>query len=272
MQSDFVYSVAALKRSFEVEEVDTSTHSSPLSRRTHPLRSSLTSTGSQRFHDLTSRNSDHTSKDGANQRSPKTSIRRVELSGGRVAEPVSRRTEISIDISSKQVDSSPSPGITRFGLRRPEVQAHRTPTPDGAATSVPMPHRRTEVTLSRPLSQEPPVAPRRAEPPSPAFTSRIPEPTQRRVEPPSPVMADTSSRRMDINASRQLETPPPQPQPQSLPQPKAREVEASLASAPSEVPSNMEHKPQPAVIEAPTAPPESKSLGLFLAAFTLSKL
>ncbi|XP_062389120.1 septin 9a isoform X2 [Sardina pilchardus] len=239
----------ALKRSFEVEEVDTSTNSSPLSRRTHPLRSSLTSTGSTRFHDLGSRNSDHTSKDGANQRSPKTSLRRVELSGGRMAEPVSRRTEISIDISSKQVDSSPSPGISRYGLRRPEVQAHRTAAPEAAATAVP--HRRTEVTLSRPPSQEPPVAPRRAEPPSPAFSSRIPEPSLRRAEPPSPVVADAPSRRMDMNAgSRQLETPPPPSQP--LP----REVETSLPSAPTEVPSITEHRPQPAVIEAPIAPPE----------------
>lgn len=251
-----------------MEEVDTSTHTSPLSRRTHPLRSSLTSTGSQRFHDLGSRNSDHTSKDGANQRSPKTSIRRVELSGGRVTEPVSRRTEISIDISSKQVDSSPSPGISRFGLRRPEAQAHRTPAPDGTAATT-VPHRRTEVTLNRPLSQEPPVAPRRAEPPSPAFSSRIPEPSQRRTEPPSPVLSGASSRRMDMNASRQLETPqaPSQPQPQPQPQPKPREVESSLASAPSEVPSNVEHRAQPAVVEAPTAPPpESKSMGLLIAA------
>ncbi|XP_076121203.1 septin 9a isoform X2 [Alosa pseudoharengus] len=239
----------ALKRSFEVEEVDTSTHSSPLSRRTHPLRSSLTSPSSQRFHDLSSRNSDHTSKDGANQRSPNTSLRRVELSGGRMAEPVSRRTEISIDISSKQVDSSPSPGISRYGLRRPEVQTHRTTAPEAAATAVP--HKRTEVTLSRPPSQEPPVAPRRAEPPSPAFSSRIPEPSQRRVEPPSPVVADAPSRRLDMNASgRQLETPPPPSQP--LP----REVETSLPTAPTDAPSNMEHRSQPAVIEAPTAPPE----------------
>ncbi|XP_031426675.1 septin 9a isoform X2 [Clupea harengus] len=233
---------STLKRSFEVEEVDTSTHSSPLSRRTHSLRSSMTSTGSQRFHDLGSRNSDHTSKppsDSTNQRSPKTNLRRVEVSGGRATEPLSRRTEISIDISSKQVDSSPSPGITRFGLRRPEVQVHRT-APDVA------PHRRTEVTLSRPQSQEPPVAPRRAEPPSPVFASRIPEPGQRRVEPPSPVTADAPSRRMDLNANSPLETPPPQP----------REVETSLPSAPSEVPSNMEHRPQPAVPEAPIAPPE----------------
>ncbi|XP_063079735.1 septin 9a isoform X2 [Engraulis encrasicolus] len=240
----------ALKRSFEVEEVDTSTHSSPLSRRTHPLRSSLTSSSSQRFHDLGSRNSDHSSKSsvdgGAHQRSPKTSLRRVEISGGRVTEPsLSRRTELSIDITSKQVDSSPSAGISRFGLRRPEAQAHRT-------ASDATPNRRAEVTITRPQSQEAPVPPRRAELPSPAAyaSSRIPEPSHqpRRAEIPSPVLADAppSSRRVEMNASRQLETPPPQPQ--------SREVETS--QPPNDVPSHVEHRPQPPVIEAPIAPLE----------------
>uniref|UniRef100_A0A8C9TNH2 Septin 9 n=1 Tax=Scleropages formosus TaxID=113540 RepID=A0A8C9TNH2_SCLFO len=136
----------ALKRSFEVEEVDTSAHSSPHARRmanTH-LRTTI-SPPSQRFQDVGTRNSDYSPKmasEAANQRSPKTSLRRVELSGGRTPEPVSRRTELSIDISSKQVDSSPSPGITRFGLKKPEPHAHGKP-PEVA-------HRRAELSFGIP--------------------------------------------------------------------------------------------------------------------------
>nr|ADI77429.1 sept9a_tv1 [Danio rerio] len=167
---------AALKRSFEVEE-DTSTNPSPLSRRTtNPLRSSGTSSSS-RFHDLRSLNSEpmsrHASDSSSNQRSPKSSLRRVELSGGRVPETVSRRTEISIDISSKQVDSSPSPGIARFGLKRPEVSLQ------SKATDAPL-HRRAEGNHSR--AQEP----------------------QRRAEPPSPLDISAPSRRAEMHVNRQL--------------------------------------------------------------------
>nr|ADI77432.1 sept9a_tvalpha [Danio rerio] len=167
---------SALKRSFEVEE-DTSTNPSPLSRRTtNPLRSSGTSSSS-RFHDLRSLNSEpmsrHASDSSSNQRSPKSSLRRVELSGGRVPETVSRRTEISIDISSKQVDSSPSPGIARFGLKRPEVSLQ------SKATDAPL-HRRAEGNHSR--AQEP----------------------QRRAEPPSPLDISAPSRRAEMHVNRQL--------------------------------------------------------------------
>uniref|UniRef100_A0A3B1JE62 Septin 9a n=1 Tax=Astyanax mexicanus TaxID=7994 RepID=A0A3B1JE62_ASTMX len=107
------------------------------------------------------------------QRSPKSGLRRADLlSGGRVAEAGSRRTEISIDISSKQVDSSPSPGIARFGLKRPEVS------------------------LQNP-------ALRRAE--APQLTSRIPEPVQRKTELPSPVDTSLPTRRPETN--RQAEMP-----------------------------------------------------------------
>uniref|UniRef100_A0A8C2I2Y0 Septin 9a n=1 Tax=Cyprinus carpio TaxID=7962 RepID=A0A8C2I2Y0_CYPCA len=225
----------ALKRSFEVEE-DTSTNPSPLSRRTtNPLRSSASSTSS-RFHDMRSLNSEstsrHTSDSSSNQRSPKSSLRRVELLGGRVPENVSRRTEISIDISSKQVDSSPSPGIARFGLKRPEVSLQSKVT-DGPV------HRRAEGNHSRP--QEPPTPPRRADPP--ISSSRIPELSQRRAEPPSPLEISAPSRRAEVNMNRQLDTP-------------AGESENSFISAASITPTFDEYKTPPLVHEPPVRPLE----------------
>uniref|UniRef100_A0A9J8D1Z9 Septin 9a n=1 Tax=Cyprinus carpio carpio TaxID=630221 RepID=A0A9J8D1Z9_CYPCA len=227
--------MAALKRSFEVEE-DTSTNPSPLSRRTtNPLRSSTSSTSS-RFHDMRSLNSEstsrHTSDSSSNQRSPKSSLRRVELLGGRVPENVSRRTEISIDISSKQVDSSPSPGIARFGLKRPEVSLQSKAT-DGPV------HRRAEGNHSRP--QEPPTPPRRADPP--ISSSRIPELSQRRAEPPSPLEISAPSRRAEVNMNRQLDTP-------------AGESENSFISAASITPTFDEYKTPPLVHEPPVRPLE----------------
>ncbi|XP_057201841.1 septin 9a isoform X3 [Triplophysa rosa] len=223
--------IAALKRSFEVEE-DASTNPSPLSRRTtNPLRSSTSS--SSRFHDMSSRNSEstsrHASDSSSNQRSPKSSLRRVELSSGRVPETVSRRTEISIDISSKQVDSSPSPGIARFGLKRPEVSLQ------SKATDVPI-HRRAEGNHSRP--QEPPTPPRRADPP--LSSSRIPELSQRRAEPPSPLEISASSRRAEMHINRQLDTPSP-----------ARESDNSFTSAASITPTFNEYKTPPSAHENP---------------------
>uniref|UniRef100_A0AAR2INH1 Septin-type G domain-containing protein n=1 Tax=Pygocentrus nattereri TaxID=42514 RepID=A0AAR2INH1_PYGNA len=215
----------SLKRSFEVEEVDSPTNPSPLSRRTaNPLRSSAGS-ASSRFHDLASRNSDYASRHGSEtlssgQRSPKSSLRRAELTGARLPEAASRRTEISIDISSKQVDSSPSPGIARFGLKRPEVSL-QSRTPELAA------HRRTEITLGR--SQDAPASLRRADGPAP--TSRIPEPAQRKTEPPSPVDTSPMTRRPENLAVRQTETPFP-----------ARESENSIISAASVTPSFTEYK------------------------------
>uniref|UniRef100_A0A672PI16 Neuronal-specific septin-3-like n=1 Tax=Sinocyclocheilus grahami TaxID=75366 RepID=A0A672PI16_SINGR len=213
---------SALKRSFEVEE-DTSTNPSPLSRRTtNPLRSSTSSTSS-RFHDMRSLNSEstsrHASDSSSNQCSPKSNLRRVELSGGRVPETVSRRTEISIDISSKQVDSSPSPGIARFGLKRPEVSLQSKAT-DGSL------HRRAEGNHSRP--QEPPTPPRR-----------------RRAEPPSPLEISAPTRRAEMHINRQLDTPSP-----------ARESENSFTSAASITPTFNEYKTPPSVHEAPPRPLE----------------
>ncbi|XP_056262122.1 neuronal-specific septin-3-like isoform X3 [Pseudoliparis swirei] len=188
---------SALKRSFEVEETDPSTHSSPLTRRnTNPLRSSTSSTSSQRSYDMSSRNSDYSSSrsspsESSNPRSPKTGMRRIELSGGRNPEAASsRRTEMSIEVSSKQIDNSTSAGIARFGLKRPEVSLSSRSTPlDSSSTSTSTSsstNRRAELSVTRP--HEPPAPPKRmdAQLSSPPI-SRIPEPPQRRAEPPSQI-------------------------------------------------------------------------------------
>nr|XP_015211759.1 PREDICTED: septin-9-like isoform X4 [Lepisosteus oculatus] len=216
--------IAALKRSFEVEEVDSSTHSSVPPRRTpNPHLRSSVSSSTQRFQDLGSRNSDFSTKGSelSNQRSPKIGLRRVELSGPRIPEPVSRRTEISIDISSKQVDSSPSPGISRFGLKRPEVTGHKPPE---------LTQRRAEVSLGK--IQEPPP-PRRAEPPP--SSSRIPEPVQKKAEPPTqPSQVEAPPKRPEVQISKSPEGPPT----------------ANNFSAPASVPpSHTEPKAQPVITE-----------------------
>ncbi|XP_015211759.2 septin-9-like isoform X5 [Lepisosteus oculatus] len=216
--------IAALKRSFEVEEVDSSTHSSVPPRRTpNPHLRSSVSSSTQRFQDLGSRNSDFSTKASelSNQRSPKIGLRRVELSGPRIPEPVSRRTEISIDISSKQVDSSPSPGISRFGLKRPEVTGHKPPE---------LTQRRAEVSLGK--IQEPPP-PRRAEPPP--SSSRIPEPVQKKAEPPTqPSQVEAPPKRPEVQISKSPEGPPT----------------ANNFSAPASVPpSHTEPKAQPVITE-----------------------
>nr|XP_043906047.1 neuronal-specific septin-3-like isoform X3 [Solea senegalensis] len=202
-----------LKRSFEVEETDTSIHPSSLSRRTtNPLRSSTSSTSSQRSYDLSSRNSDYSStrsspSESSNPRSPKTGMRRIELSGGRNPDAASsRRTEISIEVSSKQIDNSPSAGIARFGLKRPEVSlgSRSTPLDSSTNSSSGSANRRAELSMTR--SHEPPAPPRRIDSQlASAPASRIPEPPQRRAEPPSPILslAEGASRRSEMPVFRQ---------------------------------------------------------------------
>uniref|UniRef100_A0A8C8DTZ0 Septin 9a n=1 Tax=Oryzias sinensis TaxID=183150 RepID=A0A8C8DTZ0_9TELE len=170
---------SALKRSFEVEEADAVTNPSPLSRRANtPLRSSSSSSSSQRSYDLSSRNSDYSSSrssESSSLRSPKTGMRRIDLSGGRNPDAASpRRTEMSIEVSSKQIDNSPSAGIARFGLKRPEVSLSSRSTP-------------LDAELSNTRGQEPPAPPRRMDAQlSSGPGSRIPEPPQRRADPVSP--------------------------------------------------------------------------------------
>ncbi|XP_017277457.1 neuronal-specific septin-3 isoform X4 [Kryptolebias marmoratus] len=203
---------SALKRSFEVEDTDASTNPSPLSRRTtNPLRSSTSSTSSQRSYDLSSRNSDYSSSrstvsESSNLRSPKTGMRRIELSGGRNPDAASsRRTEMSIEVSSKQVDNSPSAGIARFGLKRPEVSlSSRSNALDSSSNSV---NRRAEFSITRP--QDPPAPPRRVDAQlSSTPVSRIPEPPQRKAEPPSPHLSpvDGFSRRPEMPVFRQQDS------------------------------------------------------------------
>ncbi|NXD41785.1 SEPT9 protein, partial [Copsychus sechellarum] len=186
---------SALKRSFEVEEVDQSSNSStPQRRAPNTLLRSTVSSSTQKFQELGARNAEPSTRhaEPTVQRSPKPPLRRVELSGPKLPEPVSRRTEISIDISSKQVENSTS-ALSRFGLKRADV-GHKPPEPAA---------RRTEITLGKP--QEP----RRAEAPP----SKIPEPPQRRAEPAEPTgpTAATAPRRPDTAGARAAEAPATRP-------------------------------------------------------------
>ncbi|CAJ1076577.1 neuronal-specific septin-3-like isoform X1 [Xyrichtys novacula] len=202
---------SALKRSFEVEETDSSTHPSPLTRRTtNPLRSSTSSASSQRSYDLSSRSSDYSSSrsspsESSNLRSPKTGMRRIDLSGGRNPDAASaRRTEISIEVSSKQIDNSPSAGIARFGLKRPEVSLSSRSTPLDTSSNSFSTNRRAELSMTRP--SEPPAPPRRMDAQlTTAPVSRIPEPPQRRAEPPSPAISPVEGalRRPEMPVFRQ---------------------------------------------------------------------
>uniref|UniRef100_A0A8C5GQE0 Septin-9-like n=1 Tax=Gouania willdenowi TaxID=441366 RepID=A0A8C5GQE0_GOUWI len=175
----------------------TSAHPSSLSRRTTvPLRTSTSSTSSQRSYDLSSRNSDYSSRspsESSNPRSPKTGMRRIELSGGRNPDSASsRRTEMSIEVSSKQIDNSPSAGIARFGLRRPEVSlSNRSTPPERPQGPKPRgchcpPHTHPKspqgakdpahhATDSNPQAPQPPTPPPPPSPPRPAPRGEGPE-------------------------------------------------------------------------------------------------
>ncbi|XP_014111363.1 PREDICTED: septin-9 isoform X2 [Pseudopodoces humilis] len=207
--------ISALKRSFEVEEVDQSSNSStPQRRAPNTLLRSTVSSSTQKFQELGARNSEPSARhaEPTVQRSPKPPLRRVELSGPKLPEPVSRRTEISIDISSKQVENSTS-GLSRFGLKRADV-GHKPPEPAA---------RRTEITLGKP--QEPGL--RRAEAPA----SKIPELPQRRAEPASAAAPDAAPRRLDIQA-------------------KAAEATRPAESSEHAQPQQAEPKPQPLPVES----------------------
>ncbi|XP_061866840.1 septin-9 isoform X2 [Colius striatus] len=212
----------ALKRSFEVEEVDQSSNSSTPQRRTpNPLLRSTVSSSTQKFQELGTRNSEPSARhaDPTGQRSPKPPLRRVELSGPKLPEPVSRRTEISIDISSKQVENSTS-GLSRFGLKRADVLGHKPPEPTS---------RRTEITLGKP--QEPGL--RRVEAPP----SKIPEMPQRRAEAAAAPGPDAATKRVEIQVAKAAEAPAPP----------ARHTESSEPPLATQA----EPKPQPLLMESP---------------------
>lgn len=131
--------------------------------------------------------------DSLSQRSPKPSLRRVELAGPKASEPMSRRTELSIDISSKQVESTGSAaGPSRFGLKRAEVLGHKTPEP------VP---RRTEITIVKPQES----AHRRVETP----VSKVPDV-------PAVPVTDAAPKRVEIQVPKPAEAPNCPPPPQTL--------------------------------------------------------
>nr|XP_040042429.1 septin 9b isoform X3 [Gasterosteus aculeatus aculeatus] len=149
--------IAALKRSFEVEDVDTSSHLSPGSRRTtnSPHRNTAMSPTSIYYRDLGTASS--TAATSANNNNLNFSQPRSIMGGGgsKTPEPVSRRSELSIDISSsssssKQVDNVTSPASVRFAansaLKRPEVLGH-SKTPETS-------HKR-EVTFAKASSESP---------------------------------------------------------------------------------------------------------------------
>ncbi|XP_070710928.1 septin 9b isoform X1 [Pempheris klunzingeri] len=169
----------ALKRSFEVEDVDTSSHS-PGSRRTtnSPHRNAMSPT-SIYYRDLGTA-APATNNNNLNYTQPRSIM---GGGGSRTPEPVSRRSELSIDISSssKQVDNITSPSSARFvtnsALKRPEVLGH-SKTPE-------MSHKR-EVTFAK-TPTDSPVIRRNEGNNNNNGTSRLTEQNHaRKFEPPSP--------------------------------------------------------------------------------------
>ncbi|CAO2646213.1 Septin9 [Lemmus lemmus] len=187
--------ITALKRSFEVEEIEPP-NSTPPRRVQNPLLRTTVTSSSHKFQDLGVKNSEPTAAaarlaDSLSQRSPKPSLRRVELAGPKASEPMSRRTELSIDISSKQVESTGSAaGPSRFGLKRAEVLGHKTPEP------IP---RRTEITIVKP--QE-------------SMHRRVETPVSKVPEVPAVPVTDAAPKRVEIQVPKPAEAPncplPPQ--------------------------------------------------------------
>uniref|UniRef100_A0A5G2QDY0 Septin 9 n=1 Tax=Sus scrofa TaxID=9823 RepID=A0A5G2QDY0_PIG len=173
------------RRSFEVEEVETP-NSTPPRRVQPPLLRATVASSTQKFQDLGVKNSEPTARhvDSLSQRSPKAALRRVELAGPK-AEPVSRRTEISIDISSKQVENAGPTGPSRFGLKRAEVLGHKTPEPTP---------RRTEISIAKP--QE-------------AAHRRVETPSSKTPEAPAAPAADAAPKRVEIQVPKPAEAPSP---------------------------------------------------------------
>uniref|UniRef100_A0A668AXE3 Septin 9b n=1 Tax=Myripristis murdjan TaxID=586833 RepID=A0A668AXE3_9TELE len=184
---------AALKRSFEVEDVDTS-HSSPGSRRTtnSPHRNAMSPT-SIYYRDL------GTAPVSNNNNHNYTQPRSIMGGGGsKTPEPVSRRSELSIDISSSsnKLDNATSPASTRFvtnsALKRPEVLGH-SKTPE-------MSHKR-EVTFAK-TPADSPVTRRNEGNNNNNGTSRTLEQNHtRKFEPPSPGDVRKPEIRSEVNLS-----------------------------------------------------------------------
>uniref|UniRef100_A0A9J8BBZ7 Septin 9b n=1 Tax=Cyprinus carpio carpio TaxID=630221 RepID=A0A9J8BBZ7_CYPCA len=176
--------IAALKRSFEVEDVDSSSHSSSPHTRRAPsnVQRSAMSLTSGRYYELGSNGT----------KPPDTSKPKA-----RTPEPVSRRTELGFDISSnnngKAIEGSPSPGTARFGLRRPDVLSHSK-----------MPEtQKHSVTFSKTLETIAPIT-RSASTIVPHASAKLPETTFRKSEPPSP--ADGSARKPETSVTKSPDT------------------------------------------------------------------
>ncbi|XP_034752833.1 septin 9b isoform X3 [Etheostoma cragini] len=185
--------ITALKRSFEVEDVDTSSHLSPGSRRTtnSPHRNAMSPTTIY-YRDLGTAAAAATNNNNLNYTQPRSIM---GGGGSKTPEPVSRRSELSIDISSsssKQVDNVTSPLSARFAansaLKRPEVLGHPK-TPE-------ISHKR-EVTFAKTPIDSPLI--RRIEGNNNNGTSRTPEHNHaRKFEAPSP----GDVRKPDISITR----------------------------------------------------------------------
>lgn len=159
--------------------------------------------------------------DSLSQRSPKAPLRRVEPSGPKT-EPVPRRTELSIDISSKQVENAgaaAAAGPSRFGLKRAEGLGHKTPEPTP---------RRTEITLAKP-----------------------PEPAHRRMETPASKLPEVPAAPATDAAPKRVEIQVPKPAEVSASPVPAQILENSEPTPLSQLQSRLEPKPQPPSAEAP---------------------
>ncbi|XP_057629839.1 septin-9 isoform X1 [Chionomys nivalis] len=209
---------SALKRSFEVEEIEPP-NSTPPRRVQTPLLRTTVASSSQKFQDLGVKNSEPAARlvDSLSQRSPKPSLRRVELAGPKAPEPMSRRTELSIDISSKQVESTGSAaGPSRFGLKRAEVLGHKTPEP------IP---RRTEITIVKP--QE-------------SVHRRVETPVSKVPEVPAMPVTEAAPKRVEIQVPKPAEAPNCPVPPQTL-----ENSEAPMSQLQSRL------EPRPPVAEVP---------------------
>ncbi|TNN70997.1 Septin-9 [Liparis tanakae] len=193
------FSLRTLKRSFEVEDVDTSSHLSPGSRRTtnSPHRNAMSPT-SIYYRDLGTATAGTVAATTINENNLNYTQPRSIMGGGgpKTPEPVSRRSELSIDISSsssRPVDNINSPASARFAatsaLKRPEVLGH-TKTPE-------MSHKR-EVTFAKTVTDSP-VIRRNEGNYNNNGTSRTPEQNHtRKFEPPTP----GDVRKPDISITR----------------------------------------------------------------------
>ncbi|KAM4584842.1 septin 9b isoform 3-T3 [Odontesthes bonariensis] len=183
----------ALKRSFEVEDVDTSSHSSPGSRRTtnFPHRNAMSPT-SIYYRELGTAAPAGNNNNNLNYNQPRSIL---GGGGSKTPEPVSRRSELSIDISSssKQVDNITSPSSTRFVsnsvLKRPEVLGH-SKTPE-------MSHKR-EVTFAKTLTDSPVIRRSEGNSNNNGITRATEQNHTRRFESPGP----GDARKPDISITR----------------------------------------------------------------------